>query len=221
MIVVLKRLRDLGNTVVVVEHDARVLREADWLIDLGPGAGELGGGVLYQGPVDGVRGVRESATGRHLSGEARIDRSTTVRVAGEQGWIELQGASIHNLRDVDARFPRGALTVVTGVSGSGKSSLVHDTLHGALARATGSEAREVIGPYTALRGVEGIAAVELVDQSPIGRSPRSNPVTYVKAFDGIRKALAAMRRLAGFGPERSRSTSRAAGAKRARARAPS
>ncbi len=193
LIDVLKRLRDLGNTVVVVEHDARVLRAADWLVDLGPGAGERGGRVLYQGPVEGVRTVRESATGRHLAGDARIERSATRRVAGEHGWIELDGASIHNLRSVDARFPRGALTVVTGVSGSGKSSLVHDTLHGALARATGSETREVIGPYAALRGVEGIAAVELVDQSPIGRSPRSNPVTYVKAFDGIRKALAATR----------------------------
>ena len=193
LIEVLKRLRDLGNTVVVVEHDTRVLREADWLIDLGPGAGEFGGRALYQGPVDGVRGVGESATGRHLSGEARIERSPTPRVAGEHGWIELTGASIHNLRNVDARFPRGALTIVTGVSGSGKSSLVHDTLHGALAHATGSEAREVVGPYTALRGVAGIAAVELVDQSPIGRSPRSNPVTYVKAFDGIRKALASTR----------------------------
>jgi len=193
LIGVIRRLTDRGNTVVVVEHDARVLREADWLVDLGPGAGERGGEVLYQGPVEGVLDVPASATGAYLSGTARVEREPSARVPGEHGFLVLEGATVHNLRDVTARFPRNALTVVTGVSGSGKSSLIHDTLHGALARATGGENRETLGPYRALSGAEGIVAVHLVDQSPIGRTPRSNPVTYVKAFDGIRKKLAATR----------------------------
>jgi excinuclease ABC subunit A len=185
----LRRLRDMGNTVVVVEHDARVLRAADWLVDLGPGAGEQGGRVVYEGPAAGVTGCRGSATGDYLSGREAIG-SRRRRGRRAEGWIELRGARTHNLRDVDVRIPRPALTVVTGVSGSGKSSLVHDTLYGALARATGGPARET-GPYRELRGVEAVQGVELVDQSPIGRTPRSNPVTYVKAFDGIRRALAA------------------------------
>ena len=186
---VLQRLRDLGNTVVVVEHDPRVMREADWLIDLGPGAGADGGAVLYQGSVAGLRRARESATARYLLGNGEV-ASPSHENAEAEGFIEIRGATVHNLRELDARFPRRALSVVTGVSGSGKSSLVHDTLHGALARELGSSRLET-GPYRELRGVDGLAGVELVDQSPIGRSPRSNPVTYVKAFDGIRKRLAA------------------------------
>ncbi len=186
---VLRGLRDLGNTVVVVEHDARVVRQADWLVDLGPGAGEHGGLVLYQGPVEGIRDARGSATGDYLAGRARIESARRGRTPGGAGWIELEGATVHNLRAIDVRVPRHALTVVTGVSDSGKSSLVHDTLYGALSRATGGDRRET-GPYRELRGTEGIRGVELVDQSPIGRTPRSNPVTYVKAFDGIRKRLA-------------------------------
>jgi excinuclease ABC subunit A len=190
LIRVLRRLRDLGNTVVVVEHDPRVIREADWLIDLGPGAGTEGGRVLYQGPVSRLATVRDSTTARYLTGPKREPTALLASAGREEaGRIELIGASVHNLTDVDARFPREALTVVTGVSGSGKSSLVHDTLHGALARALGGGPRET-GPFRELRGTEGLAGVELVDQSPIGKSPRSNPVTYVKAFDGIRRRLA-------------------------------
>ncbi len=187
---VLRRLRDLGNTVVVVEHDPRVLRHADWLVDLGPGAGAEGGEVLYQGPVEGVFSVAGSPTGDYLSGRYAVAPPEPGAAPGRDGWIEIAGATIHNLRDVTARFPKRAMSVVTGVSGSGKSSLVHDTLHGALAKAIGGPRLDA-GPYRSLTGHDGIAGVELVDQSPIGRSPRSNPVTYVKAFDGIRKRFAA------------------------------
>jgi len=194
-------LRDMGNTVVVVEHDPRVMEHADWLIDLGPGAGEAGGNVLYQGPVGGIGAAESSATGGYLSGRRTIGSSRARRAGPDPGWIELTGASIHNLRDFTARFPLRALTVVTGVSGSGKSSLIHDTLHGAVASSLG-DSRIESGPYLKLSGHEGLSGVELVDQSPIGRSPRSNPVTYVKAFDGIRKRLASIpqARARGFGP---------------------
>ncbi len=184
---VLEGLRDLGNTVVVVEHDPRVMRRANWLIDLGPGAGTAGGSVSYQGPpAELPPGI--SATARYLAPGPRPP--IAHRPLPESGFVVLDGASIHNLRDVTARIPRRALTVVTGVSGSGKSSLVHDTLHGALSSAL-SGPRIETGPYRSLEGVEGLAGVELVDQSPIGRSPRSNPVTYVQAFDAIRRRLAA------------------------------
>jgi excinuclease ABC subunit A len=190
LIRVMRRLRDMGNTIVVVEHDPRVIRKADWLVDLGPGAGAEGGRVLYQGSVSGIRFAKDSSTAAFLTGRRNVApfrKSSRTPVAG---WIELSGASVHNLRDVSVRIARNAMTVVTGVSGSGKSSLVHDTLHGALALATGGTRRDT-GPYRELRGAEGLSAVELVDQSPIGKSPRSNPVTYVKAFDGIRRRLAA------------------------------
>ncbi len=186
---VLRSLRDLGNTVVVVEHDPRVIRDADWVIDLGPGAGEAGGRLIYQGPVPGLLRARGSATADFLAGRLALPSAGRTRSPGRFGWIRLSGATVHNLRDVTFRAPRRALTVVTGVSGSGKSSLVHDTLYGALARALGG-ARVETGPYRELSGVEGLGGVDLVDQSPLARSPRSNPVTYVKAFDGIRKRLA-------------------------------
>ena len=190
LIGVIERLRDAGNTVVVVEHDPRVIARADWLVDLGPGAGAQGGRVVYQGPPEGAADAPLSVTGAFIAGRLEVATPAAASRAGACGWIELLGARTHNLRSIDARFPRQALTVVTGVSGSGKSSLIHDTLHGALARALGRGPRET-GPHDAIRGTAGLSGVELVDQSPIGRSPRSNPVTYVKAFDGIRKRLAA------------------------------
>jgi excinuclease ABC subunit A len=194
-------LRDIGNTIVVVEHDPRVMEHADWLIDLGPGAGEAGGHVLYQGPPGGIGEAESSATGGYLSGRRSISSSRTRSTGPGPERIELAGASVHNLRDLTVCFPCRALTVVTGVSGSGKSSLIHDTLHGALAHSLG-DSRIESGPYRKLTGHEGLTGVELVDQSPIGRSPRSNPVTYVKAFDGIRKRLAStpQARTRGFGP---------------------
>jgi len=197
---ILRRLRDLGNTVVVVEHDSRVIQASDNLVDLGPGAGAKGGRVVYQGPVAGVTRVRESLTGDYLSGRRSVAGPARHPVDGSEGWIVLDGATIHNLCELTVRIPRRALTVVTGVSGSGKSSLVQDTLHGALASAL--EGRSVpTGPHRSIEGIDGLAGVELVDQAPIGRSSRSNPVTYVKAFDGIRKGLAATpaARSRGFG----------------------
>jgi excinuclease ABC subunit A len=183
---VLEGLRNLGNTVVVVEHDPRVMRRSDWLIDLGPGAGSAGGHVLYQGPPSDLP-PDLSPTARYLATGPRspIPR----RPVRDHEFLMLEGASTHNLRDVTVRIPRRALTVVTGVSGSGKSSLIHDTLHGALSAAVGGRRIET-GPYRSLSGTAGLTGVELVDQSPIGRSPRSNPVTYVEAFTPIRKRLA-------------------------------
>jgi excinuclease ABC subunit A len=176
--------------VVVVEHDARVIGQADWIVDLGPGAGAEGGRVLYQGPVAGMTTAKASATAAWLGGRLELAPGPRETFRPTEGFLELVGASAHNLRDLTVRFPRRALTVVTGVSGSGKSSLIHDTLHGALRLELGGPRVET-GPYQALRGAQGLAGVELVDQSPIGRSPRSNPVTYVKAFDAIRRRMAA------------------------------
>jgi excinuclease ABC subunit A len=186
---ILARLRDLGNTVVVVEHDSRVIGAADNVIDLGPGAGERGGRVVYQGPAAGVSRARGSLTGDYLAGRRSVGEPRRAKVAGSEGWVVLKGATIHNLRGLTVRIPRRALSVVTGVSGSGKSSLVQDTLHGALARVLENRTLPT-GPYRSLGGTDGLGGVELVDQGPIGRSSRSNPVTYVKAFDGIRKRLA-------------------------------
>jgi len=190
LIAVLDRLRDAGNTVVVVEHDPRVIRRADWIIDLGPGAGAEGGRLLYQGRVRGLRRTKGSLTAAHMDGRQAIDRSRVKAKPGANGWIELKGARTHNLRSVNVRFPLRALTVITGVSGSGKSSLVHDTLYGAVSKELGAPKIET-GPYRTLEGVGELGGVELVDQSPLGRSPRSNPVTYVKAFAAIRARLAA------------------------------
>jgi excinuclease ABC subunit A len=184
-------LRDLGNTVVVVEHDLAVLRAADYLVDIGPGAGEAGGQVLYCGPPDqvGTASARASVTADFLTGR----RSTLVperRRSADRGALRLTGARGHNLKSVDVAFPLGLLCVVTGVSGSGKSTLVEETLYPALRRRLGLEAPpgEPLGELT---GTGDLDDVVLIDQSPIGRSGRSNPVTYLKAFDEIRKTFAA------------------------------
>jgi excinuclease ABC subunit A len=189
LLVILARLRDLGNTVVVVEHDPRVIRASDHVIELGPGAGEQGGRVVYQGPVSGITAAVGSPTGDFLAGRRVVEVTGGGMSPGAFGWLLLRGASVHNLRHLDVRFPKGGLTVVTGVSGSGKSSLVHDTLYGALVRSL-TDRTVPTGPFGSLEGTAGLEGVELVDQSPIGRTPRSNPVTYVKAFDGIRRRLA-------------------------------
>jgi excinuclease ABC subunit A len=192
---VLRRLRDAGNTVLVVEHDAAVLRAADRIVELGPGAGEHGGVVVFEGDWGGLL-ASETATGKALSG-ATATRRRRPRAVPSAGWLELEGARLHNVRGVDLRVPLGALTVVTGVSGSGKSTLVHDLLYRALESKLhgGSTARlhlgEAEGAWKALRGAGGLEEVVLVDQSPIGRTPRSNPITYIKAWDEVRKVFAA------------------------------
>ena len=189
----LRRLRDGGNTVLVVEHDLAAIRHADFMLELGPGSGERGGNLVYAGPVNG--GIA-SLTGDYLSGKKRIGVPSERRKAGPR-WLRIRGATLHNLAGVDADIPLGTLTVVTGVSGSGKSSLIHDVLYRQLeARLHGghsakSHLGEAVGEVASLEGWEHLTDVVLVDQSPIGRTPRSNPVTYIKAFDEIRELFAA------------------------------
>ncbi|MBI4500348.1 MAG: excinuclease ABC subunit UvrA [Gemmatimonadetes bacterium] len=190
----LGRLRSAGNTVVVVEHDLAAMRASDYLIELGPASGEQGGRVVYAGPLKEMGGAG-TLTAEYLSGKKRIAIPSGRRRAGPQ-WLSVKGATLHNLRSVDAAFPLGTLTTVTGVSGSGKSTLVHDVLYRQLAeRLKGKHGAkehlgEPVGRVEALTGWELLEDVVLVDQSPIGRSPRSNPVTYIKAFDDIRALFA-------------------------------
>lgn len=188
----LRRLRDLGNTLVVVEHDPAAIREADWMVELGPGAGEKGGEVVYAGPVEDAHGT---LTADYLEGRKRIGVPSMRRPAAKP-WLRIRGARLHNLRGVDADIPLGTLTVITGVSGSGKSTFAYDVLFRQLEHALqgGHSAKthlgEAVGSVTALEGAEWLSDVVLVDQTPIGRSPRSNPVTYIKAFDEIRELFA-------------------------------
>lgn len=187
------RLRDLGNTVVVVEHDPAAIAAADWMIELGPGAGEAGGSLVYQGRV---AEAPVTLTSDYLSGRKRIGVPSMRRPVGPL-WLEIEGARLHNLQEVDVRIPLGALTVVTGVSGSGKSTLTHDIIYHQLQHHLQGEhsARlhlgEQVGEVQGFSGWEFLSDVVLIDQSPIGRTPRSNPVTYIKAFDEIRELFAA------------------------------
>ncbi|HEX5282947.1 MAG TPA: excinuclease ABC subunit UvrA [Bryocella sp.] len=196
LIHIMEELRDLGNTILVVEHDPDVIRAADHLLDLGPGAGELGGKLLAAGTVDEVRNNPNSITGKYLSGRAQIAVPKLRREPGRER-LTLKGARIHNLRGVDVEFPLGLLVVVTGVSGSGKSTLVHQVLYRALLQALGqgdspsADNPDISNIFRELSGTHFLNDVVLVDQSPIGRTPRSNPVTYIKAFDAIRELYAA------------------------------
>ena len=190
LISILEGLRDLGNTVLVVEHDEQMMRRADQLVDIGPGSGAPGGEGIFQGTYDEVLEDEASLTGAYLSGRKSIPVPATRRPLDDARVIEVLHAREHNLKRIDVRFPLDMVTVVTGVSGSGKSTLVHGTLYAALRRLKGGEYEGSLGAHDALRGAELIEHVEMVDQSPIGKSPRSNPVTYVKAFDGIRDLLA-------------------------------
>ena len=185
---VLKQLRDIGNTVIVVEHEEEVIRAADWIVDVGPEAGYNGGEIVFCGPAKKLPACRKSLTADYLAGRRRIEPPSTPR-----GWshsIVVKGARENNLRNIDVRFPLGAMTCVTGVSGSGKSSLVKGILYPALRRTlfdTGIKP----GDFDALEGdVQLLKSVEMVDQNPIGKSTRSNPVTYIKAYDEIRKLFA-------------------------------
>jgi excinuclease ABC subunit A len=193
LITIMEELRDLGNTILVVEHDPDVIRAADYLLDLGPGAGELGGQLLAAGTVEEVRENPASLTGRYLSGRATIAVPKHRLEPGREKLV-LRGARIHNLRGVDVEIPLGLLCCVTGVSGSGKSTLVHQVLYRALMQSLGQaegEGRETANLYRDLTGAQYLNDVVLVDQSPIGRTPRSNPVTYIKAFDAIRELFSA------------------------------
>jgi len=189
----LLRLRDGGNTVLVVEHDPEAIRVADYMVELGPASGEHGGEVVFAGPMS--RAAESPLTGQYLSGRRVIPLPSERRRVGPR-WLNLTGAREHNLTGVDIRIPLGAMTVVTGVSGSGKSTLIHDVLYRALeTRLTGEHSAkqhlgERVGAFTALTGFEALDDVVLIDQEPIGKTPRSNPVTYVKAFDEIRKLFA-------------------------------
>jgi excinuclease ABC subunit A len=178
-------LRDLGNTVIVVEHDEDAIRTADHVIDMGPGAGVHGGMVVAEGTPEQVMHTSESLTGQYLAGRRFIDVPTRRRKPAKGKWLELKGARANNLRDVDARIPLGCFVGITGVSGSGKSSLIVDTLYPALAkRLNGSRAQA--GPHDEVLGLEFVDKVVDIDQSPIGRTPRSNPATYTGAFTPIR-----------------------------------
>ena len=191
LIRIMKDLRDLGNTILVVEHDPDVIRAADHLLDLGPGAGELGGHLLASGTVKEVTKNPNSITGKYLSGRLTIPVPKYRREPGREH-LKLTGARIHNLRGVDIDIPLGLLVCVTGVSGSGKSTLVHQVLYRALMQALGqTEGSDPSPLFRELTGTHHLNEVILVDQSPIGRTPRSNPVTYIKAFDDIRALFAA------------------------------
>jgi excinuclease ABC subunit A len=191
LIHILHELRDLGNTIIVVEHDADVLRAADHLLDLGPGAGELGGKLLAEGVLAEIEANPNSLTGRYLSGQVSIPVPTRRRPPGRERLV-LRGATANNLHGLDVEIPLGLLVAITGVSGSGKSSLVHQVLYRAVVRALGqSDGADPSGVFTSLSGVERINDVMLVDQTPIGRTPRSNPITYIKGFDLVRELFAA------------------------------
>jgi excinuclease ABC subunit A len=189
LIAILRQLRDQGNTVLVVEHDADMIKVADHIVDLGLGAGEQGGRVVFSGTLDGLMQEPRSLTSKYLRQELAIPVPPTRR-RGTGQKIRLTGATEHNLKNVDFAIPLNTLTVVTGVSGSGKSTLVHDVLYAAIKRAKGAWDKRV-GSFAKLEGVEYISDTVLVDQAPIGRTPRSNPVTYLKAFDPIRELFAA------------------------------
>ncbi|MCA9970069.1 MAG: excinuclease ABC subunit UvrA [Anaerolineales bacterium] len=186
----LHQLRDMGNTVLVVEHDEETMREADWLIDLGPGAGVKGGEVIAAGTPAQVLADPASLTGRYLSGALVVTAPNgRARRQAQNGSLRLEGARLHNLKRVTAEFPLGTMICVTGVSGSGKSSLVAETLEPALARAL-NRAQATPGPYDRLTGLDHLDKVINITQDPIGRTPRSNPATYVKLFDEIRRLFA-------------------------------
>lgn len=189
LIETLLRLRDLGNTVIVVEHDEETIKESDWIVDIGPGAGEHGGEVVYSGPVPGINKAKESVTGRYLTGKASIAVPEKRRASNGEV-ITIRGAREHNLQDLDVEVPLGCFVAVTGVSGSGKSTLIRDILLPAMMQRI-YKSKMAPGKHRTVDGIDAIDKVIDMDQSPIGRTPRSNPATYTGVFDSIRKLFAA------------------------------
>ncbi len=188
LLATLKRLRDLGNTLIVVEHDEDTMFAADYIVDIGPGAGEHGGQLVAAGTAEEIMACPESITGAYLSGRRKIPVPETRRTPTD--WLTIKGAAENNLKNIEVRFPLGVMTCVTGVSGSGKSSLVNEILYKTLARKL-NRARTIPGKYKAIEGAEQLDKVIAIDQSPIGRTPRSNPATYTGVFDQIRDLFAA------------------------------
>jgi excinuclease ABC subunit A len=202
LIATLERLRDLGNTVLVVEHDEQMMRSADWIVDMGPGAGEHGGAVVGEGPADAIADTDGSVTGEFLSGRRRI--AVPLRRAEDgRGWFTVRGASMHNLRGIDVSFPVGRLTCVTGVSGSGKSTLVNEIVYKALANRL-NRMRMKPGDHAGVEGIECFDKVIDIDQTPIGRTPRSNPATYTDLFTHVRElySLTPEAKVRGYKPGR-------------------
>ena len=187
LIATLRRMRDLGNTVIVVEHDEETMLAADWIVDVGPGAGLHGGYIVAEGTAEQIMANPDSVTGLYLSGKKSIPVPAKRRKP--VGWLKVKGAAEHNLRHIDVRIPLGVLTCVTGVSGSGKSSLVNEILYKYLAKRL-NRAHEIPGKFGSIEGLEKLDKVIAIDQSPIGRTPRSNPATYTGLFDMIRKLFA-------------------------------
>ncbi len=198
LIKLLHNLRDIGNTVLVVEHDEEMMRAADHILDIGPAAGELGGKVIYEGDFEGLLKSGATLTGKYLRGEVEIKEPKQRRTAKKKKQLAVRGASEHNLKDVDVDIPLEMLVCVTGVSGSGKSTLVHDVVYAGLKKQRG-EWQGQVGSFQELSGGQNVDDVVLVDQSPIGRTPRSNPVTYIKAYDAIREVFSQTRDAQGKG----------------------
>lgn len=187
LLATLKNLRDLGNTLIVVEHDEDTMRAADYIVDVGPGAGSHGGQIVASGTVEEIMNTPESITGQYLSGAKKIPVPETRRKP--TGWLTVRSAEENNLKKIDVKFPLGVFTCVTGVSGSGKSSLVNEILYKHLARDL-NRARCIPGKHAGIDGIEQLDKVIAIDQSPIGRTPRSNPATYTGVFDMIRDLFA-------------------------------
>jgi excinuclease ABC subunit A len=202
LINILERLRDLGNTVLVVEHDPVTMERADQIVDLGPGSGQFGGEVVFQGTYDEILTDEDSLTGQYLSGRKSVPVPDERRPVDDERTITIRGARQHNLKSIDVDIPLGMVVCVTGVSGTGKSTLINQTLYEGVHRLKGGSGDGKVGQHDRIEGHERIDAVEMIDQQPIGRTPRSNPATYTNAFDGIRKLFSETRqaKIRGYDP---------------------